>query len=585
MIHRRFKILVLLLSLSGISFSQQVNFKIEGNSRLPKEKYIEWLRNIKANDQHALKDTVISRLAKQFSARGYWNFRLDSLSVIKKDSLTTIVFIHVSEGKPTTIKEIKIEGVSQKDSARILPTFEFLKGKPFTKTSVENALNKTLLYFENNGFPFAEIKINSLQFASDTASGEMFVNIALSVNPGKKATVDKIETVGNESTKSFVIAREFRYAKGEEYSQSKIEKGMEALKKLNLFSEIDEPEFYLNEKGEGILVVHVKEKQVNGFDGIIGYVPSAKENEKGFFTGYLNISLRNIFGTGRALSFRWQRENKYSQELELKYLEPWLLGFPLNLSFSLFQRKQDTSYVKRIFTVGFNYLASAYFTAFLTGESELVTPLLNSSEKYSVLNSSRFAIGGGIKYDSRDNLIAPTRGVLFSTSYLFSRKEIKGPQKLLTSQIQKASFQQKVEVNFGYYLKIHGRAIAALNIAGRELKASQPEESDLYRIGGANTVRGYREKQFSGSRALWTNAEFRFLLDINSFAFLFYDAGYVMHPASVLNTIKKSENFLASYGLGFSLETALGILKISYAIAKGTPLNEGFIHFGLANSF
>jgi outer membrane protein insertion porin family len=585
MIHQRFKILVLLLSLSGISFSQQVNFKIEGNSRFPKEKYIEWLRNIKANDQHALKDTVISRLAKQFSARGYWNFRLDSLSVIKKDSLTTIVFIHVSEGKPTTIKEIKIKGVSQKDSARILPTFEFLKGKPFTKSAVENALNKTLLYFENNGFPFAEIKINSLQFASDTASGEMFVNIALSVNHGKKATVDKIETVGNESTKSFVIAREFRYAKGEEYSQSKIEKGMEALKKLNLFSEIDEPEFYLNEKGEGILVVHVKEKQVNGFDGIIGYVPSAKENEKGFFTGYLNISLRNIFGTGRALSFRWQRENKYSQELELKYLEPWLLGFPLNLSFSLFQRKQDTSYVKRIFTVGFNYLASAYFTAFLTGESELVTPLLNSSEKYSVLNSSRFAIGGGIKYDSRDNLTAPTRGVLFSTSYLFSRKEIKGPQKLLTSQIQKASFQQKVEVNFGYYLKIHGRAIAALNIAGRELKASQPEESDLYRIGGASTVRGYREKQFSGSRALWTNAEFRFLLDINSFAFLFYDAGYIMHPASVLNTIKKSENFLASYGLGFSLETALGILKISYAIAKGTPLNEGFIHFGLANSF
>ena len=110
MIHRRFKILVLLLSLSGISFSQQVNFKIEGNSRLPKEKYIEWLRNIKANDQHALKDTVISRLAKQFSARGYWNFRLDSLSVIKKDSLTTIVFIHVSEGKPTTIKEIKNRG-------------------------------------------------------------------------------------------------------------------------------------------------------------------------------------------------------------------------------------------------------------------------------------------------------------------------------------------------------------------------------------------------------------------------------------------------------------------------------------------
>ena len=58
---------------------------------------------------------------------------------------------------------------------------------------------------------------------------------------------------------------------------------------------------------------------------------------RGYVTGLVNISLRNLFGTGRAAAIKWNKYNRNSQELDLKYLEPWLLGFPININLSLYQ--------------------------------------------------------------------------------------------------------------------------------------------------------------------------------------------------------------------------------------------------------
>ena len=84
------------------------------------------------------------------------------------------------------------------------------------------------------------------------------------------------------------------------------------------------------------MLINVKEKNTNNFDGIIGYIPPRTEDEKGYVTGLVNVTLRNIFGTGRAAAVRWQKLDRNSQELELKYLEPWLFGYPFNLNGELF---------------------------------------------------------------------------------------------------------------------------------------------------------------------------------------------------------------------------------------------------------
>ena len=94
-------------------------------------------------------------------------------------------------------------------------------------------------------------------------------------------------------------------------------------------------------------IIEVKEKNTNNFDGIIGYIPPGKNENTGYITGLVNISLRNLFGTGRAAAIKWNKYNRDSQELDLKYLEPWLLSYPLNINLELYQRVQDTTYVQR----------------------------------------------------------------------------------------------------------------------------------------------------------------------------------------------------------------------------------------------
>lgn len=101
-----------------------------------------------------------------------------------------------------------------------------------------------------------------------------------------------------------------------------IEELPKRLNRLRYFEPVATPQFLINTEKEGVLLIEVKEKQTNNFDGIIGYIPASKEGEKGYVTGLVNVSLRNLFGTGRAAAFHWQQFNRFSQDVEIKYLEP-----------------------------------------------------------------------------------------------------------------------------------------------------------------------------------------------------------------------------------------------------------------------
>ena len=577
------KIILVFLCSSYTYYSQNIEFQIMGNRLFTTKQYSDWLGKIRVRNNEELRDSIIARLSRHLTANGYFNFKIDSFSV-KKDSSAIKIILVLKEGVPTTINKIIFDGLNRNDSEFVLQNFSYLTGKVFSKYELESAINQTLRKFENNGYPFTEIKIQSMLFTGGN-SPHPTVNIYLKLNKGEPAKIDRIEVEGNSGTKSYVISREFRFNAGEEYSEKKIEQGVAALQKLDYFQEVAKPQYYVDQGGNGILRVRVKEKSTNNFDGIVGYVPSQNKKTNGYFTGYLNISLRNLFGTGRAFAFRWMQENKYSQELELKYLEPWVFNFPINILARLYQRKQDTTYVKRTLNFELTYLASENFSASILAGSESTTPTLNKSLNLSVFNSSSFSSGVIFQYDSRDNIFAPASGAIFNSAYKFTQKKIYGPKELLTPGTKTKTFNQKLELNFAFYLQLFNRNVLAFNLSGRELRGSQLDISDLYRIGGANSVRGYREKQFAGNRTAWSNFEYRYLLARNSFAFLFLDAGYFLKSEGVIGSPNKQSEFLRSYGLGFSLATGLGILKVSYAIAKGSALTEGFIHFGLHNRF
>ncbi|GBD86806.1 outer membrane protein assembly factor BamA precursor [bacterium BMS3Abin03] len=585
---RRIKYLLLIVSFPVVLHPQIIQkIDINGNRTFSDSDIKSWGQIGEGTRVYpGLLDTLKSRVALNLSLRGYFypDFKNSRLEY-SADSQKVFITLNVNEGEPTYIKTSYFSGNDSVKTKEYEPVFKFLEGQVFDKYELEEYINDLLTKLENDGYPFAVFTIKSVYLYRDSVKEKNYADLYIDLNTGVESRIDKIKVEGNASTKDYVVIRELRIEPGEYYSQKKIEELPKRLNRLRFFAPVATPQFYIDSDNKGVLLIKIKEKQTNNFDGIIGYIPPAKDNETGYVTGLINISLRNLFGTGRAAAFRWRKLDRNSQELELKYLEPWLIGFPLNLNLRFYQRQQDTIYVQRNVDAGLEYLATENVSASVFVTSESVIPTLTEEPVFTVFNSSSLTTGINLRIDTRDDPLAPMGGLLFNNTYKFSRKKINGPAEFITPDTQTDINLQRFEATLAVFYELFRRQVVALTLNGRELRGPFFEQSDLYRLGGAFTLRGYREDQFLGNRIYWSNLEYRFFLSRRTFAFLFFDTGYYLRNADDNLGIPKAEEFKIGYGLGINLETGIGILGVSFALAKGDSFSEGKIHFGIINEF
>lgn len=535
-------------------------------------------------------DSVLTRVSEKlhqiYNDAGYHHLGLDSIvSFQDEDTSSQGMKIFLAEGEPTNIHRILLSGIDSVDDNSILREAEYLAETIFSKQAIESFIELIFNKLDDKGFPFAKIKIESISFFSDSSSQKYFADIYLSVNKDKEGKIDRFEIVGNKKTKDYVILRELGIQYQEKYSQKKINEIPKRLNRLRFFEPVAEPLFYFSQKEEGILQIDVKEKETNNFDGIIGYLPGDTKTGSGYFSGLVNVSLRNLFGTGRAAAFRWQKIDRLSQELELKYFEPWIFEFPFHLNFGLFQKKQDSSFVQRTYSFALDYTASSDITVSGTFDYEKVIPSLNDYGFISVFDATSISTGLTLRYDSRDDPYSPTEGIYFANAYVYTRKNINGPVRLVTSSTETKVIHQKIVADFNIYYEPFKRQVLALGMHAKELQGPQIEISDMFLLGGTNSLRGYRENQFLASRIAWVNFEYRFLLTRRTFAFSFFDAGYFLQRENHELNILKSSGTKIGYGIGLHIETGLGILNVNFAFAKGDSFSEGKIHFGIINEF
>jgi outer membrane protein insertion porin family len=580
--------LILLIALSAAAFAQKVDrIEINKNSFFSDDEIIKWAGlNEGQIFFSGILDTSLSRISTNLISNGYFNFIFEgSQFELSSDSQKVNLLLNIDEGQPTFVKELFFAASDSINIDDFISSLNYLEGEIFNRYEIETSISSLLTDFENRGFPFATVKIQSVNFYNDSVSEDHYADIYLALEEGRQSRIDKIEVNGNTSTKDYVITRELRIDSGEEYSQRKIVSLPRRLNKLRYFDPVPVPQFYIDSQNNGVLLVNVKERNTNNFDGIIGYIPPAKDNESGYVTGLVNVTLRNIFGTGRAAAVRWQKLTRASQELELKYLEPWLFGYPFNLNAELFQRIQDTTYVQRRLGGALEFLATEDISASAFVSTEEIIPTERTIPAFTVYNSSALTTGLGLKIDLRDDPIAAKGGFIFETVYSFSRKKINGPAEYITPGLETDPNLQRITVGFGAFYEIFVRNVIAISVNGKELTGPFFEQSDLWRFGGTRTVRGYREEQFLASRIAWLNLEYRLMLTQRSYAFLFFDAGYYFLEANPEKGIAKSEDYIFGYGLGITVETAIGLLGVSFALAQGDSFSEGKIHFGIINEF
>jgi len=519
----------------------------------------------------------LDRILDLYYQNGYYlvSALVDSLGY-SADSSSVGVWIHVEEGEQAHVGTIRLEGNTAYTVDEVLGECDTRPGRVFQPSVLERDVDNVIHRYERNGYPFAKVTITGMTSRSDSTG--MLLDIDIQIDEGMLVRVNEIRVEGNKDTRASVVVRETRLRPGEPYDEDKIRTIPERLARLNIFANVGEPELYVNAKGGGLLL-KVQEGATNTFDGVVGYVPGGG-GEGGFLTGLVNVGMRNLFGTGRKMNVHWQREDRLSQELSFRYLEPWVADLPINLSGSFYQRQQDTTYVNRTVELKTDLLPTENLSFGAFYNHGVVIPSTTLATAV-VSNSSTITVGLEVQYNSRNDLVSPTGGVLYRSDYSVGRKKIFGTA---ASSVPSISVQ-KISLDFEWYVGLFARQIFVPGLHGRELQSGQVEISDLYRFGGANTLRGYRENQFLGSRIVWSNVEYRFLLARRSFFFGFFDTGYYLQPGDDAKSVPSNQGLKYGYGAGVRVETSLGNIGVSFALGEGDSFSQGKIHFGLINEF
>lgn len=433
----------------------------------------------------------------------------------------------------------------------------------------DNTGKKTLIPFENKGYPFAQVAY------AVVADGNDQLRVYASVNPGTYFTYDSliIKTESRQSTAYFEQYLNIR--KGQPYSEKDFRNISKRIKELDFVELIRPSEALFHSKGADISV-YLKSKRANRFDGIIGFQPDANTG-KIVLTGNVNLGLQNVLKKGEQFTLEWKRLQFQTQDLKISAAYPYILSTRIGLWGDVQLYRRDTTFTtnKIELSAGLVMGQGKYLRAFT--EWYATNPLRENLINIDNINVRRYGVAA--RSYNTDYTPNPMRG------YLIEGQASAGIKTTFNDEnIDQKSSQYAGTGTIRGWIPIVNRLSAVFGgTAGTKIDSSLLV-NEQYRIGGLNTLRGFNEESiFASTYAIFT-AELKFQLDKSSAVFLFYDQAWY----------ERNDNVYFSdtpfgFGAGALLGTANGSFSIFYALGseQNNPilLRNGKIHFGFINRF
>lgn len=441
--------------------------------------------------------------------------------------------------------------------------------------SIRKELEKILKELENNGYPFAEISLDSLY------QNKHQINLIYSLSYNQRITYDSLDLIGKPLlSKKFLMAYT-EIIPGKIYCEKIVKKIDNRLKAIP-FVRLQKPsDLYFIETKAKIRSYFLKQS-ANSISGLIGIASGEKNQLK--FTGDLNLSLKNIFKHADSWDFVLKKTGEQAQQLNVQLSFPYLFYYPIGVSGILNIYKQDTTYINSKYRAGLIFYTSGFNGVsiyFEKKETSVLNSLNINYEKY-VSTNCNYA-GLNFLFYKYNKLILPNNGFYFSFDGAFGKRNIV-KSKLMPdtfyNQLVKSSEQWKIALYNIYLIPIKQPFFVKLKVDAAYLNPAK-YLNELYKLGGSQTLRGFDEESILAYEYLLISAEWRWSLDKATQIFTFYDK-------LMYKSIATSDN-PCGIGIGAELNTNAGTFFISYGIGsqfnQSLELRNSKIHFGYKNNF
>ena len=456
---------------------------------------------------------------------------------------------------------------------------------PFDRKRLQRLFSTLLSYYENSGYPFATVSLDSIGIGASEISAKV------NVQPYQKFVFDSIQVIGSAQISQKYLQSYLNIKQGAVYRENSIAQIENKLKELPFLQTVKRTEVEFSVE-KAVVRVFVNKKNANQFDGVLG-LQQSNSTGKAQLVGNVKLHLHNALKLGERLDLNYQGLSGQSQLLDVNVNIPHVLNTSFGLSPRLYLYKQDSSFLNVDTKLGFDYLlngnnALQFFVENRSTSLIAVDAYQGLTSLPRNLDASTFFYGLGLDIENLNYRYNPQKGYNVSLNFAVGAKKIKRnsviPEQLYAS-VPLSSTAYRFFSQGNYYKSLAKNVVLALGNQTAFLSGKHLLENELFRLGGQKSLRGFNELSLLATGYTYGSAEIRFLLAQNSFLFAFYNQAYLRNDT----TQDKLSDFPLGFGTGVNFETNLGILSVSYALGKqqNNPLNlrQGKIHFGITALF
>lgn len=544
-------------------------------------------------DNQAKAKEYIKSLQQYLVRKGFANAAIDS-TVYNAD--TAIVTLYIGMQYPGLVLEVNSSELAA------LQRSGFIRGKTYNFQEVATIQQKLLDYYQENGYPFAAITLDSVVILQDNT-----VKARLQIEKSYLHKIDSIALRGKVKLNKKVLHNYLNIKPGSLYKKSLLDAIPRKINQLP-YARLNGDLSLTMLPSASVININLAPKKSSIVNVLLGVIPAPNPNglpgtqpSKVFLSGDVNILLNNALANGETMGLVYQQLSINSRRINLNYKQPFIFGsnYGVDMGFELYKR--DSSYLNLETNLGITYGLGndKWGKAFVLLQRTTTFPdtiLVKATKKLPVnLDLSSINIGTEYHVNTTDYNRNPRSGWEWDSQLAFGTKKVKKNGNItalkeigfdytkLYDTVKLSTYQLRLKTSIAKYTSLGKQWVLKAGVKGGILLSQNYFRNELYQIGGFKLLRGFdEESQFCNVYSIGT-VEARFLLGGDSYFLLFSDGGYTR------NEILQANNTYISGGMGLNFATKSGTFNLSFAVGTRNDIPFGFkqskFHFGYVSFF
>lgn len=511
---------------------------------------------------------------------------------ISKDKRYIYVTFHVYEGSQYKIGKVTLSGDILTTHDELAGLLKTKKGNIYSQQTLDSDRDTLADRYGDEGYAFASIDPQVIP-DDETLTAEVAVNIV----KGKKITIERINIIGNTTTRDKVIRREIELKEHDRYSVRLLNRSKERLRAIGFFEEVNFATPRGSRDDTVVLNVTVKEKSTGSFNVSAGF------STFDHFIFNASVQKENFFGYGVGGSISAELSRK-RQLFMLSANDPYFLDSEWSAGFSVYRSGFSYNDFKRDSTGGDINLGHRLFDYFSVQLGYQVEEVKATDFSYIVPQVFRQDASGltsalslTLARDTRDNRIYPKKGLMTSVLQEVSGAKLGGNN----------DFYRVNARNMFYYPVWKGIVFKQFARVGYIKNLSSKGVVPLYErffVGGANSLRGFNPNTVgpalqipvapTGPLQNFVYGGNKLLLFLTELEVPIYDKAGIRGVAffDAGNSYSENQNYSFTnmrldYGLGLRWNSPMGPLRFEFGfpIQRRTGEDSMVFNFTIGNFF